>query len=384
MAMRCKAFESAAAELVDESLHPLEQLDILARKVGELKSSGDTDAVIECRIKELSLQRVLCYLHQFPLQPLIQAQAALAEAYGNGGYYAQAKEHLAQAREVCSGGIYDEMQCQRLQADLMASEGAVCFAEGQLEAAERVLMDAARMGRETRGELDRFASHVHMLLGEVASKRCNVDRAIDHFSEAWQVHDYLDGASAEPTLRIRIRVAEAERSADRLEEAVKNIQAVVDCLKEDFALNPQLLLASASKLARWLEADSRDQEALEALQTAEAVAQQEQEAFCEEDPHVVDVKRDMALLHIKLGHHDQALKYLNEVHYFERRLHGSQSAQVARTLKALGTVHVAHGNPAEAERCLLQALRIFETDSQLYAGSIRDIHAKLASIGPPS
>ena len=70
-------------------------------------SSGRTNlqlrcAVRRCRIKELSLQRaracpalfewfrvaqsalslseVLCYLHQFPLQPLIQAQAALAEA----------------------------------------------------------------------------------------------------------------------------------------------------------------------------------------------------------------------------------------------------------------------------------------------------------------
>eukprot|EP00438_Fugacium_kawagutii_P024243 Skav223104 [mRNA] locus=scaffold419:644455:647044:+ [translate_table: standard] len=124
--MHCgNVLESAAAELVDESgsLHPLEQLEILAAKADELKSKGETDAVIECRIKQLTLQKVLSHLHRFPLQSVIQAQAALAEAYGQGGYFAQ----------VCNGGIYGDLQCRRLQADLLASEGSICVAEGQLE-----------------------------------------------------------------------------------------------------------------------------------------------------------------------------------------------------------------------------------------------------------
>ncbi|CAE7153041.1 CBP3, partial [Symbiodinium pilosum] len=178
--------------------------------VKELTSQGDTDAVIECRIKQLSLQRVLANLHQFPLQPLIQAQAALAEAYGQGGYFAQARDHLAQARDVCHGGIYDDRQHQRLQADLLVAEGSVYLAQGQLEAAEKILLEAARLGRETRGELDQEAAHVHLLLGQVASQKGDYDKAIDHLSEAWrtrlgdmQVHDHIDGKTAEPTLRVR-------------------------------------------------------------------------------------------------------------------------------------------------------------------------------------
>ena len=123
--MRCKPFESAAAELVDESLHPLEQLSILSEKAKQLTNEGDADAVIECRIKQLTLQRVLSHLHHFPLQPLIRAQAALAEAYGQGGYFLQAREHLSQAKEVCNGGIYDDRQHLRLQADLLVAEGSV-------------------------------------------------------------------------------------------------------------------------------------------------------------------------------------------------------------------------------------------------------------------
>ncbi|CAE7574810.1 unnamed protein product, partial [Symbiodinium pilosum] len=77
-----------------------------------------------------------------------------------------------------------------------------------------------------------------------------------------------------------------------------------------------------------------------------------------------------------------ALQYLNDVHYLERRLHGSQSTQVARTLKALGSVQLVLGKNFEAESCLRQALRIFEIDNH-NAAIVRDIHAKLASI-PPS
>lgn len=77
---------------------------------------------------------MLCYLHHFPLQLLVQAQSALAEAYGLGGYFEQAKKHLAEAREVCHGGIPDVRQRKRLEANLLASEGQVLFAEGQLEA----------------------------------------------------------------------------------------------------------------------------------------------------------------------------------------------------------------------------------------------------------
>ncbi|CAK9052460.1 unnamed protein product, partial [Durusdinium trenchii] len=68
--------------------------------------------------------------------------------------------------------------------------------------AEKVLLDAARLGRETRGELDRFTApgSPNSARGgrgssgkdlwwwhcEVATQRGHVDKAIDHFSDAWQ------------------------------------------------------------------------------------------------------------------------------------------------------------------------------------------------------
>eukprot|EP00930_Biecheleria_cincta_P058441 TRINITY_DN44273_c0_g1_i1.p1 TRINITY_DN44273_c0_g1~~TRINITY_DN44273_c0_g1_i1.p1 ORF type:complete len:379 (-),score=83.52 TRINITY_DN44273_c0_g1_i1:120-1256(-) len=374
--MNCRPFESAASELVDESAHPIQQLEILEGKARELTSQGDHDAVIECRIKQLCLQRVLGYLHDFPLQPLVRAQAALAEAYAAGSYFTQAKDHLAQAREVCSGGVHDDAQCRRLQADILAAEGCVNLSEGRLEAAERILTEAAKVGREVCGELDERAARVHHLLGKVATQRGNHDKAVEYFSTAWEVHEALDGAEAEATLRVRLRVAEAQNAAGRAEDAIHSLSAVLEALNTQESM-PSMLVEAASQLARWLEAEGRDTEALEALQTAEVSMK---DYLGPEDPKVVDVKRDVALLHLKLGDHDTALQYLNDVHYLERRLHGSQSANVARTLKALGTVHLVRRNFEEAERCLLQALRIFEADHPPHTAIIKDIHLKLSNI----
>lgn len=258
----------------------------------------------------------------------------------------------------------------------MTSEGAVHLVEGKLEAAERALLESARLGRETRGEIDVRAAQAHTLLGKVAMQRSDAERAIDYFSTAWEVNEALHGSDGEPTLRTRLLVAEAEYAAGKLEEAIQTQQAVVDHWKQQTP-PPLVVVEAAAQLARWLEAESRDKLALEALQTAELAVR---ENLGPEDAQVVDVKRDLALLHLKLGDHDTALQYLNDVHYLERRLHGSQSTNVARTLKALGTVHLVRRNFDESEQCLLQALRIFESDYPPNTALIRDIHAKLATI----
>merc|ERR1719375_677635 len=99
-----------------------------------------------------------------------------------------------------------------------------------------------------------------------------------------------------------------------------------------------------------------------------------------DDSKAVAIKRDVALLHLKLGDHEAALQYLNDVHYYERRMHGSQSTHVARTLKALGTVHLVRRNFHDAEQCLMQALHIFEADAPHSVSIVRDIHDKLNSI----
>jgi tetratricopeptide (TPR) repeat protein len=321
-------------------------------------------------------------LSEFPIQGLIRTEIALAEAYAAGGYHKQADEHLAQAREVSDGAVHYDSHSQRLQVDFLLAEGVVQLAKDQHEAAHRTLTEAARVTRQAYGDMDVRAARISSMLGRIAKKRCRYADAIEHYSAAWEVRDHLHGLMAEETVRLQLQIAEAQYLQGEIPEAIRTQVNVVEKLQQTGKL-PVLLVDALAQLARWHENQNCDADALTVLQAAEKIV-------CDnlgpETSKAVEIKSDIALLHLKLGDHDTALQYLNDVHYYERCLHGSHSANVGKVLKALGTVHMVKGNTDAAEQSLYQALRIFEADYPLNNAIIRDLHAKLQRChdqGPP-
>jgi tetratricopeptide (TPR) repeat protein len=370
-----KPFESCAAELVDESLHPLAQLEALEEKVKDLEALNDLDAVIECKIKSLALHRLLVYLHDFPIHPLIRAEIALADAYVAGGFFKQAQEHITRAKEVTQTQVYDDAQCQRLQVDISIADGYFRMEVGQTDLAEETLKEAGRLGREVFGELDLRSARIHEMLGSIAQKKREYSKALDFLSTAWEIRENQLGRENEKTIKLWIQMAEVHHLAGENEDAISLQSTAVKAL-ETVNSFPSLLVEAQMRLSQWLDEAKNPHEALETMQSAEKTVM---ENLGMDDSKAVEVKREVALLHLKIGDQETALQYLNEVHYLEKKLYGSQSTHVARTLKALGTVHLSRRNYNDAQHCLQQALQIFESDpasSQV----VRDIHAKLNQI----
>jgi len=369
-------FQSAASSLVNEAEHPVQQLEVLDRKAAEHEALGDTDAVIECRIKQLALQRLLFDLFEFPIQDVIRAQIALADAYTAGKYLKQASEHIAQAREALIEVVHDDAQSQRMKVDILTAEGRIHLAKDNHGAAQSSLTSAARLIREVYG-MDARTARVQSLLGDIAMAQGRFVDAIDHFSAAWEAQEDTSGAEAEETIKLRLRIAEAQHRDGQVEEAMMVQWKIIEKLKQIGAF-PGLLVDASAQLARWHENNGAYADALAILQVVESTVF---ENLGPDNAKAVQIKSDIALLHLNLQDYDTALLYLNDVHYFERCLHGSQSTNVARTLKALGTVHMYKKNVDDAEQCLCQALRIFEADYPPNNVMIRDIHSKLNGIG---
>lgn len=382
-----RPFASVASELVDESLHPLEQLEILDAKVADLQELRDADAVIECRIKQLALHRVLRYLYDFPLQPLVRAEVALAESYAFGGFHQQARDHLDMAREASDGGIMDDTQCQLLHVDFLLSDGVIRIAEGRCNEACKPLTEAVRRCRELFGEADARSERAHRLMGKVACDLGQYPEAIAHFTAAHAACCTRTRADSLEAVQLQLQLAEMQHSAESFAEAIRLQDKAIEQLetagnttnlsKDDVVRLARLRIDAMARLARWLDEQGRETEALTKLKSAEETVKR---VLKPDTPRAVDVKRDIALLQLKLGESDSALEYLNEVHYLELRLHGSRSPNVARTLKALGTVHMVRRHYADAEHCLMQALRVFEIDPNANGFIIRDINAKLDTI----
>mmetsp|Transcript_6157 Transcript_6157/g.17581 ORF Transcript_6157/g.17581 Transcript_6157/m.17581 type:complete len:489 (-) Transcript_6157:104-1570(-) len=481
-------FESAAAEIVSESEHPLEQLRQLEAKAWDLRQLGDADAVVECRIKQLSLQKVLVHLYGFPTTGLVEAQTALADAYAVGGYSEQAQEHLKLARVVCEGSVHDDEPSRRLEVGLALVQGVVSFelalrltsqgerarAEATATAATRSLLEASRLAREAFGSKAAEYARASELLGRLASRAGRHYEAAGHFRDALRAQEAEgsdtedasprgDGddaapcnlsARAEAAVTARLRLAEAlfECGANGKEEAIVEQRKAVDALRAPGA-GGALLVGALAQLARWVEHKGRDhdKEALALFLEAEEVLNESLDATCGEgrigaageavaatpmaagagrggapladmrerlreihmekldaagDPErlmrleieessskrlmeasraqvlkAVELKREIALIYLQLDRCDDSLQYLQHCEYLERWLHGSQSTNVGKILKALGTVHLTMQNVEQAEQCLRQALRIFEADHPPNTAVIRDIRAKLNIVG---
>merc|ERR1711971_1303528 len=162
---------------------------------------GDVDAIIECRIKQVALHKVLTHLYEFPVKDVVLAQCTLAEAYAIGGYMKQAYGHLSAARETCTAGVHDDLQAQRLEGDLLIVEGIMLFEEGRFVEAERMLSQAGRAGRQIYGEYTTRVAKVHSLLGQIAQKCDRFSEAAEHFMAAWAVHESVSSPEGEETMR---------------------------------------------------------------------------------------------------------------------------------------------------------------------------------------
>jgi len=94
------------------------------------------------------------------------------------------------------------------------------------------------------------------------------------------------------------------------------------------------------------------------------------------DAKTIEVKRDIALLFLKMGKNDQTIQSLKEVEDLERQVFGPTSVSLARTLKALGTIYLSNRNVISAKECFLESLQIFESNPNCQQ-EIKEIHLKL-------
>jgi len=67
------------------------------------------------------------------------------------------------------------------------------------------------------------------------------------------------------------------------------------------------------------------------------------------------VKRNIALIHIKLDQYDRALDELFQIETIERAIHGESSIHLGKTFKVIGTVYMMVKKQYEAYNYLMKA-----------------------------
>jgi tetratricopeptide (TPR) repeat protein len=289
-------------------------------------------------------------------------------------YRDQAVAQWQRAKALAETSVYDDGTAQRLEVPLLGLEGFILLQSGDVVQAQEKLAQALDTSHRVFGEQDARRAVLHELLGKIASDGGDFPRALVHYKEALKqrTEENQDG---EQTLRLGLKVAAVQYEAG---DAAAAIKAQSDVIARVAELNehPSLLVDALQQLAKWQEAAGDDELALQTYGEAETTVVNNCGLA---DPKTVQIKRDTALLLLKGGKNADALHHLTVVESLERQLYGASSLAVARTLKAIGTVHLVLEAFGDAEQCLIQALQIFEAN-QSHAHQVQDIRVKLTHI----
>lgn len=318
---------------------------------------------------------MLFLLHGHPGAQLALAHTQLGESYASGEYLEQAYEHWLKAKQVAETSVYDDGIARRLEVPLLSLEGFILLQSGHLAEARGKLQRALELSFAVYGKHDPRRASVQELLGRIATSEQLYPEALDYISAAYDQRVADLGPTHETSIRLWLQLAHVHYLAGEVDEALARQARVLDLLVQHDP-NPGLLVETAVQLAAWQEEAGLDGEALRSRQIAEQVTE---ENGGKHDPQLVRIKRDIALLVLKQGENERALEYLQEVEHLERQLYGSSSLAVARTLKAIGTVHLVLHALGPAEEALAQALMIFERN-QAAPHQAEDIRVKLTHI----
>merc|ERR1712218_310703 len=171
------------------------------------------------------------------------------------------------------------------------------------------------------GESNEQFARIHDLMGQVSQRQKDMSSAADCWMTVVATNARMGICDSEEILLLRLKTAHALYLACRNTNALDYIERLVTDLRGHHKFH-SLLVDALLQSARYMEKEDRshDHTALERLSEAEKVAES---YMGSEDVKVVEIKRDIAILHSKLGNHEIALEYLQHVEYFERRLHGS-------------------------------------------------------------
>eukprot|EP00398_MALV-I-01_sp_L67-1_P000832 gene832-963_t len=351
--------------------HPYIQIEELEEKIKERKAVGDFDTALEGRIRQVALRMILCQLHGAPVEPLIQQHLALAKDYCENGYMQQAEQHVGRAETLNKLHVDSERQHQRMTVEIAATLGHVLFAQQHVVEAYNKLDEAERGCKDVLRDKVLEAQMLEMK-GRCAAIDGDYARASEDIENAYMMREETLGHDHEETIKLWCLMADLHNEEGKQADAIDKMRTAVDKLKAK-GDQPVALLDSLVKLASWQaqfplkegadEFESTvhgDNAALETLLQAIPVAQ----SHLGEDHHmVIKTKRDIALLHKKLGQLEEAVTKLSEVEELERRAHGDMSAEVGKTLKELGAVHLKMEKFEEAEAALWDAQTIMKSHS---------------------
>ncbi|OMJ80011.1 hypothetical protein SteCoe_19834 [Stentor coeruleus] len=347
---------------------------VLSEYVKDREEIGDKEGVIQVRIHQLALCKVLVNVHNRSPFILVQAHTNLGESYLNKEYYEQALDHLTSALKL-NGNLFNSVQeAKPFHTHILTLLGKCYMEAGGVEDAQGLLDKALKMNKALLGDDNLSHAPILTALSKVYSKQKDFTKALDCMTSVWELYEAHFGMKHEAMIEVYAEMAEIYHLQNDVANSVDVVKRKLNLMME-LDIQTDAVAETAEKLGSWLQENQNYPEALDALRNAEKVYEYNHGQI---NKKTAKVKRHICMLLLKAGEYEEALQECLELEEIDRSLHGKATQQYAKNLKVIGTILMILNRYSQAYDYFSKAYDIYSKLKNKKA--MKEIKEKLETI----
>ncbi|OMJ68174.1 hypothetical protein SteCoe_34450 [Stentor coeruleus] len=347
---------------------------VLSEYVKDREEIGDKEGVIQVRIHQLALCKVLVNVHNRSPFILVQAHTNLGESYLSKEYYEQALDHLTSALKL-NGNLFNSVQeAKPFHTHILTLLGKCYMEAGNIEDASNLLEKALKMNKSLLGDDNLSHAPILTALSKVQTKQKAYAKALDSMTSVWELYEGHYGMKHEAMIEVYAEMAEIYHQQNDVNNSIDILRRKLNLMME-LDWHSDIVAESAEKLGAWLQESQNFPEALDALRNAEKVYEYNHGQI---NKKTAKVKRHICMLLLKAGEYEEALQECLELEEIDRSLHGKSTQQYAKNLKVIGTIFMILNRYSQAYDYFNKAYDIYSKIKNKKA--MKEIKEKLETI----
>ena len=196
------------------------ELDEKNRALNEYVHGQSPENVIQVRVQQLAICKVLVNIHRKNLFILVTAYCNLGTAYLENKYYEQALDHLTTALKL-NGSLFSKLEeTKQFHAHILTQLGKCYMEAGNLNDALGLLEKSLKMNKTVLGEEHPSNSSILLTLSQIHSRKKDYETAITLLSQVWELSEAHYGLKSPQTANVYLELAKVYLKKKDFPEAI--------------------------------------------------------------------------------------------------------------------------------------------------------------------
>ena len=324
--------ERAAEQFNDIDLQLATELEEKNRLLDEYANEQPVEKVVQARIQQLAITKVLVKIHGRHKSLLVKAHCDLGESYLLKELFEQALYHFTVAKEINSGLFMEYEDAKQFHPFILMMIGKCCIEQQKFTEALEFLEKALQMNEQHVGK--DHVSNVNIItdLAFGYTKKSSYAKALQLYSRAIAIVEKSLGPQSETLASLCLDVAKTQEALSNYQEAIKSQRRALEILKGMESADAIVLANICITLSEWCAKVKDFDNAIEAIRSSLQVYE---DAYGQNDPKTCKVREKMADTLHAAGKIENAIEELKRVELAKRAIFGEMSLKVGVLYKKL-------------------------------------------------